>query len=1202
MPRLAKGLEWTDATSYRLAKLPVPAQGKVGFSSLPIAQMGIQFTNRVSKLALAKRSNLTNGSGVALGDVNGDGLPDIYFCRLEGGNQLYLNQGKLRFKLAPDDHGAAAASYLTRGATFADLEGDGDLDLVLTTFRKGTLCFKNDGNGVFSDITSESGLESTASGTSMALGDVDGDGDLDLYVANFGELALLRDGGSFAVRKVGGETIVTGLHAKRLKIVNGKIVEFGESDAFYLNDGQGKFQRVPWGALRFRDVDGQPLAEPIDFGLSVQMRDINGDGFTDIYVCNDFQTPDRFWLNDGTGQFREAGPVSIRSVAYASMGVDFADLDRDGNTDFFVAEMLSRGAINRLLKVSPNKPVPPKPGTPLERLQVARNTLFWNRGDGTFAEVGRYAGIEATDWSWQPVFMDVDLDGYEDLLITNGHLHDVNDRDALARFARMPKSKREQVGTLAFPPFQTANVVYRNLGNFRFAEVGQTWGFNSHQMSHGIAAGDLDNDGDLDLVINCLNQPALIYRNDVVAPRVAVKLRGLSPNTKGIGAKITVVVGSVRQTQEMIAGGRYLSGDQPIRTFAISAGQVNRSIEVAWPSGRKSHISNPEPNHIYEVIEPSGAAPVKEIAEETEPPFFEDASRLLNHVHIENDYDDTVLQPMLPRRLDRSGPGLGWYDYDGDGDEDLLIGAGSGGSVGVYQNLGDGRFGLVSSASGLKVPGDVVGVAGWVNGAGIRQWLTAITNYETPQRNAQMRSYRKSVGLGVSSKSLGDTMPGPIAVADADADGDLDVFIGGRAVTGHYPQASASSLMINTSRDLTRAESVLSNALGIVNGAVFSDLDSDGYPELIVATEWGPVRVFKNHEGNFAEMTDALGLAGLTGLWQGVATGDFDGDGSPDIVATNWGLNSSLKPNVINPPRLHYNFSDSTVPTSLMLGEWDDSLSGYLPTRHLLSLFSGYPGLRGVFQTHRDFASAGVLKLVDYHPAPPHSVTAVLLQSVVFLNRKDGFEAKPLHPEAQLSPSFGVSVGDLDGDGIDDLFLAQNFAAFRTNADRLDAGRGLWLRGLGQGNFTPVKGQDAGIKIYGDQRACALADYDADGRLDLVVSQSGGQTRLFRNNKAKPGLRVRLAGTKQNPDAVGSAARLLFGQAPSFGFGTWREWQLGSGYGAQDGLTKVLATPQPPTAVDVRWPSGKITRTSLPAGLKEITVSMDGNVTRQITK
>jgi len=435
-----------------------------------------------------------------------------------------------------------------------------------------------------------------------------------------------------------------------------------------------------------------------------------------------------------------------------------------------------------------------------------------------------------------------------------------------------------------------------------------------------------------------------------------------------------------------------------------------------------------------------------------------------------------------------------------------------------------------------------------------------------------------------------------------DRDGDLDVFIGGRAVTGHYPQASVSSLLLATGRSLDQVESALSNSLGIVNGAVFSDLDADGFPELIVATEWGPVRVFKNHEGHFDEMTDGLGLAGLTGLWQGVATGDFDGDGLQDIVATNWGLNTSIRPNVLNPPRLYFNYSESSVPTSLMLGVWDDSSSGYLPTRDLFSLFNGYPGLRGVFQTHRDFAAAGVLKLADYHQAPPQSFTAVLLQSVVFLNRKTGFEAKPLHPEAQLAPAFGVSVGDLDGDGIDDLFLAQNFSAFPTNVDRLDAGRGLWLRGLGKANFSPVQGDEAGIMIYGDQRATALADYDADGRLDLVVTQSGGRTRLFRNNKAKPGLRVRLAGTKMNPDAIGSAARLIFGQPKAPTFGTWREWQLGSGYGSQDGLVKVLATPEPPMAIEVRWPTGKLTKTSLPAGLREITVSPDGKIARQVTR
>ena len=1201
--RLAKGLEWENGAGYRLASLPVPTQGKVGFTSLPIERLGIQFTNRVSKLSLAKRSNLTNGSGVALGDVNGDGLCDIYFCRLEGDNQLYLNQGNLRFQLAPEENGAAASGYLTRGAVFADLDGDNDLDLVLTTFRKGTLCLNNDGTGKFTDVTTAVGLESKTSGTSMALGDVDGDRDLDLYVANFGELALLRDGGSYAIRKVGGRTVVTGLHAKRLKIINGKVIEFGEADAFYLNKGNGKFQRVPWQAKRFRDRGGVPIPEPIDFGLSVQIRDVNADGHPDIYVCNDFRTPDRFWLNDGTGKFQEAGPSAIRSVSYASMGVDFADIDRDGHTDFFVTEMLSRTPLSRLLKTSPNTPEPPQPGAPLDRLQVARNTLFWNRGDETFAEVGRYAGVEATDWSWQPVFMDVDLDGFEDLLVTNGHLHDVNDRDAIARFSRLSKAKRSQVGSLAFPPFQTANVAYRNLGNFSFAEMGQAWGFNSPQMSHGIAAGDLDNDGDLDLVINCLNQPALVYRNDVIAPRLAVRLRGLAPNTRGIGARITVAVGNIRQTQEMIAGGRYLSGDDPVRMFAISTDAVNRSIEVAWPSGKHSYISNPEPNHIYEVIEPSGAATEERLAKtkETEP-FFEDASRLLNHVHSENAYDDTALQPLLTRRLDRSGPGVAWFDFDGDGDEDLMIGAGSGSAVAVYQNLGDGRFGRLVSAAGVRVPGDVTAITGWVSPAGIRQWIAAISNYETPQRDAQMRSYRKSIGLGVSSKSLGETMPGPIAVADVDLDGDLDVFVGGRSVTGHYPQASLSSLLLASGRSLDRAESALSNSLGVVNGAVFSDLDTDGFPELIVATEWGPVRIFKNHEGQFSEMTDALGLAGLTGLWQGVATGDFNGDGLTDIVATNWGLNSALRPNALNPPRLYFNYSESSIPTALLLGVWDDALAGYLPTRDLVTLFKGYSGLRGVFQTHREFASSGVLKLADYHPAPPKSVTAVLLQSVVFINRKEGFEAKPLHPEAQLAPAFGVSVGDLDGDGIDDLFLAQNFSAFPTNADRLDAGRGLWLRGTGNANFSPVKGQEAGVTIYGDQRASALADYDADGRLDLIVTQSGGATRLYRNNNAKPGLRVRLAGVKANPDAVGSAARLIFGQAPNVTIGTWREWQMGSGYGSSDGLVKVLATPQPPTSIEVRWPSGKTTRTSLPAGLKEITVSSDGKILRQVTR
>ena len=729
-------------------------------------------------------------------------------------------------------------------------------------------------------------------------------------------------------------------------------------------------------------------------------------------------------------------------------------------------------------------------------------------------------------------------------------------------------------------------VLYSNNAN-TLSETGI--GFQG--MENGDATwGDFDNDGDLDLITNNLNEAPSLYKNTSQEPRIQVRLKG------GVGSKVRLRRGGGETVREKFSGGGYLSGDSGELVFAAGSLGKGAVLEVEWADGSgPTRIPTPEPNSIYHIEKPA-------LAKREPEPFFEDASRLLNHAHVENAYDDTALQPLLPRRFDRAGPGVAWLDFDHDGDDDLLIGAAAGSSVAVYQNLGDGRFSIVSSAAGLKMPGDVVSACGWVDGSGRRTWLAAVTNYESPRSKARLRTFKKGGGLASGGQSLDGIMPGPIAVADIDADGDLDVFIGGRAVTGHYPQASASILLRNTTRSLEPVGGTLGQVLGLVNGAVFSDLDGDRFPELILATEWGPVRVFKNTQGTFSEVTEALGLSGLTGLWQGVATGDFDADGRTDIVATNWGLNSALRPNVINPPRLHYNFSDSSVPTSLLLGTWDDRLKKYLPTRDLSALFTGYPGLRGVFQTYRAFAEAGVQTLLDHHPSPARSVTAVVLQSMLFLNRPDGFEAKPLPPEAQLSPAFGVSVGDLDGDGLDDLFLAQNFAAFPTDADRLDAGRGLWLRGLGQANFTPIKGNEAGLTIYGDQRACALADYDADGRLDLVVTQSGGRTRLYRNNQAKPGLRVRLAGGRLNPDAIGAAARLHFGQAPNPVPGTWREWQLGSGYGSQDSLAKVLATPQPPSVIEVRWPSGKTTRTSLPAGLTEITLTPDGKILEQKTK
>jgi hypothetical protein len=445
-------------------------------------------------------------------------------------------------------------------------------------------------------VTRTSGLLSRGGGTSLALGDLEGDGDLDLYVAYFGIEAILREGGRVSYGMVNGQPVVTGRHARRLKVVGGQLVELGEQDALYLNDGKGKFTAVNWTEF-FRDEDGRPVSvAPLDFGLAVQIRDINEDGFPDIYVCNDFQTPDRVWLNDGRGHFRAMPSLALRNMSYASMGVDFADIDRDGRLDFITVDMLSREHSRRLRQLSSMPPLARKIGAIEEREEVPRNALYWNRGDGTYAEIAWLSGVAASEWSWTPVFLDVDLDGFEDLLISAGSLYDVMDRD-VATDARK--------GLSLYPRLNTGNLAFRNRGDLTFEDVGRAWGFESQQISHGMALADIDADGDLDLAINCANAAPLIYRNDSSAPRVAVRLRGLPPNTQGIGAQIKLLGGAVPvQSQEMICGGRYLSGDQALRVFA--AGDVDREmqIQVTWRSGRRTVVKGVRANRIYEVDEP----------------------------------------------------------------------------------------------------------------------------------------------------------------------------------------------------------------------------------------------------------------------------------------------------------------------------------------------------------------------------------------------------------------------------------------------------------------------------------------------------------------------------------------------------------------------------------------------------------------------
>ena len=1178
-------LSWTQREGFREAALPVPPTGRARFTLLRPEETGVLFTNQLSYERAEANQNLMNGCGVAAGDFDGDGHCDLYFPSADGPAGLFRNLGNGRFENVAAAAGVEATSQSTKGVVFADVNGDGRLDLFCAALGGPNALLLNLGDGRFSNVTTAAGLAARAGAHSTALADIDGDGDLDLYVANYGEVSILRNGGQVTVRNVNGQPTVTGRHARRLRIINGAYVEYGEPDALYLNDGKGNFSAVSWTDGRFLTAEGQPLKSELwDMGLSVLFRDINGDTHPDIYVCNDFQTPDRIWINDGAGRFRALPDLALRVTPHFSMGVDFADIDRDGDDDFFVGDMLSRRHALRMTQLGASNPPPSHVGETMDRVQERRNVLALNRGDGTYSDIAWFAGVAASDWTWSVAFLDVDLDGYEDLLAVNAHGRDTQDLDMMERAPDAHGTgMNRQIGKALknFPPLITPNFAFRNGQNRTFSETGAKWGFDSTNISHGIALADLDNDGDLDVAVSCLWAPPLIYRNESSAPRVAVRLRGLSPNTRGIGAKVKLLGTVPEQSQEVHAGGRYLSADDTMRVFAANTG-ASMTLEVIWRSGKRSVVRGVKANHIYEIDEAAAQSTPANPQSAIPNPQFVDASAALNHSHERTWFNDLERQPMLIRMLSQLGPGVACHDLNGDGHDDLVIGSSLGGRIGVARGDGKGGFTMwTNGAWGNPLAADGSGFAAW--GGSL---LAGVSGYRggAPPGLETITSAGRVAVPGI----VGEASVGPVAVADVDGDSDLDVFVGGRVIPGRYPEAASSLLFRNDGGrlafDAARSETL--KKVGLVSGAVFSDLDGDGLPELVLACEWGPVRVFRAEGNGLREMTAELGLADEMGWWNGVTTGDLDGDGQMDIIAGNWGLNNSYAERARIPARVFFGDLDKNGTMDLIEAELDPERGLEVPKRDLLFLSLGMPVLRTRFATHRAFSVTAMQAVAP--EALRHQAT--VLASVVFMNRGGRFKIQPLPDEAQWSPAFGVNVADFDGDGNEDVFLSQNFFAHRPEEARLDAGRGLLLRGDGKGGFAAVAARDSGILIHGEQRGSATGDFNEDGRVDLVVAQNGGATKVYRNASARPGLRVRLQGPAGNPQGVGAVLRLKFGGK----FGPARELHGGSGYWSQDSLVAVLATPQPPTALWVRWPGGKVTEAPVPADAVEVRVNVEG--------